>query len=215
MFRRFVPVLALLTVVGVVPVACAQPVNGYRVGQLQNGRASGVSRDAYDRGYQEGLRQGEVDGRRGLAIDFERNPVFRDGLRGYDRRYGNRDNYRDNFRRGYIDAYRSSYARMRSAPPAPLLQRNGPGFGLFAPQQRPGGYQEPAYARGYSDGYRQGADDGRDRDGYDPVGHRDYRDADQGYYGAYGSRDAYRTNYRAGFREGYEEGYRDGAGRRR
>jgi hypothetical protein len=76
-------------------------------------------------------------------------------------------------------------------------------------------YQEPAYARGYSDGYQHGWNDGRDRDRYDPVGHPDYREANQGFYGGYGPRSAYRTNYRSGFRPGYEDGYRDGQRSRR
>jgi hypothetical protein len=79
----------------------------------------------------------------------------------------------------------------------------------------PIGYQEPAYARGFSDGYERGLNDGRDRDRYDPVGERDYRDGDNGYFRDYGSRDAYRNNYRAGFRQGYEDGYRDGQRYRR
>ena len=216
MFRWFVPLFAALAMAGAASPTAAQSVTTFGILEVQNGRGRGLTRDVYERGYREGLRQGEFDGRRGLALDFERDPLFRDGTRGYDRRYGSRDLYRDDFRRGYIDAYRSSYARlMRPAPAAPLLQRSGPGSGVFGPQQRPGGYQEPAYARGYSDGYRQGADDGQERDGYDAVGHRDYRDADQGYYGSYGSRDAYRNNYRAGFREGYEDGYRAGTGQRR
>jgi hypothetical protein len=214
MFRRFVPLFTTLAIAGAATVAAAQSVRAFGIVEVQNGRGRGVARDAYDRGYREGLRQGEFDARRGLALDFERDPLFRDGLRGYDRRFGSRDLYRDDFRRGYIDAYRSSYARLRPTPAPPLLQRNTPGPNVFGPPQRPGGYQEPAYARGYSDGYRQGGDDGRDRDRYDPVGRRDYRDADNGYYGSYGSRDAYRNNYRAGFREGYEEGYRFGSGRR-
>ena len=73
----------------------------------------------------------------------------------------------------------------------------------------PRGYQEPAFARGYGDGYARGAADGRGHDRYDPVRHKDYRDGDTGYSADYGSRDAYRTNYRAGFRQGYEQGYRD------
>jgi hypothetical protein len=79
--------------------------------------------------------------------------------------------------------------------------------------RRPGGlrgYQEQAFARGYSDGFRRGQDDGHDRDRYDPVRQRDYREGDQGYSRSYGSKDAYRNNYRAGFRQGYEDGYRDG-----
>jgi hypothetical protein len=215
MFRRFVPFFAVLVLAGSAPAASTQSLT-FGILEVQNRRGRGLVRDGYDRGYGEGVRQGEFDARRGLALNFERDPIFRDGLRGYDRRFGSRDLYRDEFRRGYINGYRSSYARLRPAPAPPFLQRNGPPPGVFgSQQQRPGGYQEPAYARGYSDGYRQGTDDGRGRDGYDPVGHRDYRDADGGYYGAYGSRDAYRNNYRAGFREGYEDGYRDGTGRRR
>jgi hypothetical protein len=73
----------------------------------------------------------------------------------------------------------------------------------------PRGYQEPAFARGYDEGYATGLADGRARERYDPVRHKDYRQADQGYSGAYGSKDAYRNNYRAGFRQGYDEGYRN------
>ena len=39
--------------------------------------------------------------------------------------------------------------------------------------------------------------------------HKDYRQADQGYTVAYGSKDAYRNNYRTGFRQGYDDGYRN------
>jgi len=77
------------------------------------------------------------------------------------------------------------------------------------------GYQEPAFARGYADGFKHAQEDRQDRRRYDPVGHRDYREADQGFYRSYGSRDAYKDNYRAGFRAGYDAGYRDPNGRRR
>jgi len=77
------------------------------------------------------------------------------------------------------------------------------------------GYQEPAYTRGYSDGFRFAQDDRRDRRRYDLLAHREYQDGDQGFYREYGSRDAYKNNYRAGFRAGYDAGYRDENGRRR
>lgn len=76
-------------------------------------------------------------------------------------------------------------------------------------------YQEPAFARGYAEGFRHAQDDRQDRRRYDPVGHRDYRQADQGFDRSYGSRNAYKDNYRAGFRAGYDAGFRDGSGRRR
>jgi hypothetical protein len=71
-------------------------------------------------------------------------------------------------------------------------------------------YQDPATAKGYESGYDLGLTDGRDGQRYDPVRHRDYRDAERGYVPSYGSRDGYQTNFRSGFRQGYEDGYRDG-----
>lgn len=71
-------------------------------------------------------------------------------------------------------------------------------------------YQDPATAKGYDYGYERGLTDGREGQRYDPVRHRDYRDAERGYVSNYGSRDGYRTNFRTGFRQGYETGYREG-----
>jgi hypothetical protein len=88
--------------------------------------------------------------------------------------------------------------------------RGRPPLGIRPPGRRGAADQEPAFARGRADGYARGLADSRSRDRYDPVGHRDYRAADQGYSRGYGSRDVYRDNYRAGFRRGYDEGYRAG-----
>ena len=71
-------------------------------------------------------------------------------------------------------------------------------------------YQDPASANGYDLGHDLGLIDGREGQRYDPVRHRDYRDADRGYASSYGSRDGYKTNFRSGFRLGYEDGYREG-----
>ena len=76
-------------------------------------------------------------------------------------------------------------------------------------------YEEPAFARGYADGFRHAQEDRRERRRYDPVGHRDYSEADQGFSRSYGTLETYRNNYRAGFRAGYDAGYRDDTNRRR
>jgi flagellar biosynthesis/type III secretory pathway protein FliH len=154
---------------------------------------------AYERGYRDGLHDGENDARHSRPF------VIR--LDGRARR----DN---DFRRGYERGYRESYDRARVivVQPGPFPQRAP---GAIFDRRLPRGYQEPAYARGYSDGYRKGVDDGQDRDRYDPVRHGEYRDGDKGYYRDYGPRDAYKNNYRAGFRQGYEDGYRGGANGRR
>jgi hypothetical protein len=152
-------------------------------------------RGQYDRGYRDGYRDGERDARSGRRADIDRDARFRRGS--------------GDFRSGYVDGYRAGYDRFR-----PSLSRRGGGPGYRRAPGR-GGYQDPAFSRGYSDGYERGLDDGDDNDRYDPVRHRDYRDGDEGYFGGYGSRDAYKNNYRAGFRQGYEDGYRDGARRGR
>jgi hypothetical protein len=72
-------------------------------------------------------------------------------------------------------------------------------------------YQDSASATGYENGYDLGRLDGRDGQRYDPVRHKDYREAQRGYAQSYGSREGYRTNFRSGFRQGYEDGYREGA----
>ena len=92
-------------------------------------------------------------------------------------------------------------------------QGRGRGLGRFGAPPSGRGYEEPAFARGYADGFRHAQDDRRERRRYDPVAHRDYRDANQGFSRSYGTLEAYRNNYRAGFRTGYDAGYRDARSR--
>jgi flagellar biosynthesis/type III secretory pathway protein FliH len=176
----------LLTSIPAVPVA-AQGRGWY-----------GERTDAqYERGYRDGVRDGQRDARSGRAFDYD-----------HDRRLSRRG---DPFQRGYSDGYRAGFQQFRGRNRSDRNWGRGPGdWGRGR-----GGYQDPAFSRGYSEGFEKGLDDGRDRDRYDPVRHRDYRDADDGYFGNYGSRQAYENNYRAGFRQGYEEGYRDGTRSRR
>jgi hypothetical protein len=190
------------------PALLGQSPQQRRAIPRDGGWQTAPNRNAYDLGFREGASRGERDGRDGREFDYERDGVYRSADRGYERRYGDRNAFRNEFRRGFAAGYRSGYERYRRASGN---RRDDRGWGGRAPR----GYQEPAAARGYSDGYEKGLDDGRDRDRYDPVRHGDYRSGDEGYYREYGSRDAYRNNYRAGFRQGYEDGYRDGAARRR
>jgi hypothetical protein len=183
MQRLAIALLALITLIALPASADAQ------------GRAFGLgqNRAQYDRGYRDGLNDGERDARQGRAFDYNN-----------DRRLSRQ---RDEFRRGYFEGYRAGYERIRGAARGARSSRGNNGYYGGARTPR-GGYQDPAFARGYSDGFERGLDDARDRDRYDPVRHRDYRDADDGYFREYGPKAAYENNYRAGFRQGYEEGYR-------
>ena len=72
-----------------------------------------------------------------------------------------------------------------------------------------GGYNDPAYSRGYDDGYRKGLEAARDGDRYDVRREGLYRDGDRGYDSRYGSRNQWRQAYRDGFTTGYDQGYRN------
>ena len=99
-------------------------------------------------------------------------------------------------------------------PLAADAQGRGRGVRVDAPSLGARVNDEPAFARGYADGFKHAQEDRRERQRYDPVGHRDYREADQGFSRSYGTLEAYRNNYRAGFRAGYDAGYRDDTARR-
>lgn len=73
-----------------------------------------------------------------------------------------------------------------------------------------GGQNDPAYSRGYDDGYRRGVEAARDGDRYDVRREGLYRDGDRGYDRRYGSRNQWRQIYRDGFQSGYDAGYRNG-----
>lgn len=71
-------------------------------------------------------------------------------------------------------------------------------------------YPDPAYNRGFDEGYRQGLDAARDGDRYDVRRESWYRDGERGYDRRYGSRNEWRQVYRSGFTQGYDRGYREG-----
>lgn len=71
------------------------------------------------------------------------------------------------------------------------------------------GYQTPGFDNGFSDGYREGLDDARDRDPYEPERDKRYRKADHGYDKRYGPKEYYKRDYRDGYRRGYDRGYRE------
>lgn len=202
---------ALVAISLVVPVPAAAQVR-------RNGVQSDARRVPYDLGYRDGVEQGREDARARRAYEIERHRAYRDGDRGYDRRFGNRADYRRLYREGFSIGYRQGYGvadrgrRPRAVPrdgrsPLPPVH-GGANRGRF-PRSDRYGRQAPAYDNGFSDGYEQGLDDGEDGDRFDPVRHGRYRNGDRGYNSRYGSRSEYKNLYRVGYREGYEQGYYD------
>jgi hypothetical protein len=64
-----------------------------------------------------------------------------------------------------------------------------------------------AQENGYRDGLRKGAEDARDRDGYNPQKNSEYKNGTSGYNSSYGSKGTYKQVYRDAFLRGYSEGY--------
>jgi hypothetical protein len=208
--NMLVPLLGVLALTLAAP-ACAQST--WRSARPGYGNASEVRRIAYDRGFREGVTEGERDARSRDAFRFQDERDFQRADIGYDRRYGSVEQYRTLFREGFADGYADGYRRYGSR-----YGNDRYGDGRYGPPYGRGGYGYPQgrderylspYDIGARDGFEKGQEDARDRDRFDPRRHEWYRDAERGYDDdRFGSRERYRDEYRRGFLVGYEQGYR-------
>ena len=90
------------------------------------------TQQAYNEGYQRGVRSGEDDGRRSESFNYADESDYRRANAGYRREYGNQESYRTEFRRGFEQGYRTGYERYgyRNGRPGPWA--NGRGNGPWA-----------------------------------------------------------------------------------
>jgi hypothetical protein len=186
-----------------------------------SGPYSEVRRIAFDRGYREGVKEGEKDGRSRDPFRYQDEGDYRNGDVGYNRSYGDREFYRQAFRAGFADGYadgyrrysRGAYGNDRYGDPRYGDPRYGGGYGYPGG----GGYGAPgrndrylsAFDIGARDGFEKGREDARDRRAFDARRHKWYRDGDRDYNDRYGNRERYKDEYRRGFIAGYERGFRD------
>jgi hypothetical protein len=210
--HRYFPALLLVAGAAIAAPACAAQTYGY--GYPTRGvYGRDIERRAYDNGFREGLEQGRNDARRSRSFSPERHGEFRDADDGYHRSDGDREFYRRAFRQGFQTGYRESYDRMmranggynRGVYGGPVYQ--GPVYQdprVVVPR---GGYNNYAAQIGYRDGFDAGRNDARDRNRFDPVRSRRYREGDHDYNNRYGDRELYKRDYRAAFEQGYREGY--------
>jgi hypothetical protein len=71
------------------------------------GGAQGV---AFERGYEQGLKEGRDDGDDRRPYNFSRHGRYREGDHGYSSRYGRRADYVQGYRRGFEQGYRDGYS---------------------------------------------------------------------------------------------------------
>ncbi|CAN5861353.1 hypothetical protein BH24ACI5_BH24ACI5_21160 [soil metagenome] len=200
MKRTFlVPILGVLTLAIAAP-ACAQVMRP----DTRYGSSVDVRRVAYDRGYREGVIEGERDGRNREPFSYQNERDFQRATIGYHRSYGDPERYRLNFRAGFADGYDQGYRR---------YARGNYGRDSYGRDSRYGGYSQGravplgAYDIGARDGFEKGRDDASNRRRADARSHKWYREGDRDYNNRYGSRDQYKNEYRRGFLAGYDRGY--------
>jgi hypothetical protein len=172
------------------------------------GPYSEVRRIAFDRGYREGVKEGEKDGRSRDPFRYQDEGDYRDGDVGYTRSYGDREFYRQAFRSGFADGYADGYRRYA-----------GGGYGnyRYGDPRYGGGYGHPGrddrylspFEIGARDGFEKGREDARERRAFDARRHKWYREGDRDYDDRYGNRERYKNEYRRGFLAGYDRGFRN------
>ena len=225
--------LYLVPALGVVGLMLGSPASAQLAGTIDSNRPAYADearqpynesrRVAYDNGYRDGVKEGERDARGRNAFNYQDERTWQRADNGYHRSFGDRERYQQSFRTGFAAGYSDSYRRF--APDRGYRGNGGvypntggsygyPGQGGYG-YPRQGGYgSSPAYANGANDGYEKGREDARDRDSFDPLRHKWYRDGDHDYKSSYGPRRQYENVYREGFKEGYERGYREWSYRR-
>src|SRR5262249_35602410 len=137
---------------------------------------------------------------------------YRDADDGYHRGDGDREFYRRVYRQGFQTGYNEAYNRNArdwrgSYPPYPTYPSN-PSYPSYPTYPSNSGvYGSVAAQNGYRDGLEAGRDAAHDRERYDVLIERRYREGDRGYDRRYGPRDQYQREYRAAFEQGYRDGY--------
>jgi hypothetical protein len=206
--------------------------------ERERGRGRNIDARNYGEryGYEDGYQHGRQDRLRRIGYSV-RSREYQRGDRGYQKHMGAKGQYKQGYRAGYTRGYDDGY-RGRGVvlgrgryPDGGYPDRRYPDGrypdGRYPDERYPdgdrgvlgtiddavngrarGGYGDVAYERGYREGVKDGKDDGEDRDRYNPQGHGDYKDADDGYNSRYGSKEAYRANFRRGYLAGYDESYR-------
>jgi hypothetical protein len=205
--KRYFPALGLAVGVALAAPACAAQTYGYPSSRNGNyGRE--VERRGYEIGYREGVQEGQNDAQRGRDFSYQRHDQYRDANDGFRRGDGNLNIYRQSFRQGFQTGYSESYSRYaRNGGYGGNVPRGNGSYGYPSGGTVRGGYGSPAVQVGYRDGIEAGRKDARDRNRFDPIREKRYRDGDHDYNSRYGSRDEYKREYRAAFEQGYREGY--------
>jgi hypothetical protein len=163
---------------------------GYYQSSVSQARQRG-----YDRGYHDGIKKGEHEGRENDPFDY-RTPDWRKATSGYENWMGPIDSYQRGYQEGYSNGFQAGFQNVR-----PVYGDRGNHF-------FDRGQDSPAYRIGYEDGASVAREDIARGKRFNPNPRGPYDDADHGYRREYGDKHAYKALYADGYREGYQANYR-------
>jgi len=145
-------------------------------------------RDAYDKGYAVGYKEG--------MADYKRKETYSPTMTRFD---SGRAMYDDGYKRGYYDGYYNAFEELiRLEDDAGQLPSSGQGT---QEGSKPGDYEIGSeYQAGYDEGYKRGLETGKldKKAGYGYL-------PEPSNYDLIGSEE-----YQRGFKDGYAKGYEDG-----
>lgn len=138
----------------------------------------------------------------GIALSFVFGLLFLSGIN-VQAQYSRDDGWRNEQRARRQVRRETRQERVVIITPGSRIYR---GEGYYEPSGF-GTIAEIARLNGYQDGLREGADDARDGDRYDPFSEGAYKEGDGGYKSSYRDKRSYERIYRQGFLRGYREAF--------
>ena len=189
-----------------------------RNGDWRHGRNN--TNYAMERGYQDGLRQGQFDRSRRGNQTYRNNRDWQRGDRGYEKSMGAKGQYKKAYREGYERGYQDAiYGRNANGgwndDRGRRSRRDGypnTGYPNSGYPNGNGGYNanalvQSAQRNGFQSGAHYAEMDRSRGHAYNPTGAKGYRDADQGYDDSLGSKSDFQRIFRENFVRGYQQAY--------
>ncbi len=153
---------------------------------------------AYQRGYQDGLKDGRSDWQDNHAYRPTGTEKYEDAP-GYDSAYGAKNVYSQIYQEGYVYGYQVGYngnAQPAYPPYGPVYAPPGPAY--YA--------NTPGYQTGFQGGLNDGQQDRESGQAYRAMATHNYEHT-PGYDSSYGDKNVYKQAYREGYVAGYQQGF--------
>jgi hypothetical protein len=182
------------------PAAPPVPDRGYyrQVGYPQGSpayQAPATGDMAYQRGFQDGLAEGEKDRHKNREFRPTHNGKYHDAP-GYDDSYGDKEHWKRVYQTGFAAGYYQGFYGVAPSP-YPAAQ---------APVNVSPAVSNPAYQKGFQDGVAGGQEDRSTGREYRALTTSNYQHT-PGYDSSYGDKDQYKEFYRQGYAAGYQQGF--------